>query len=109
MITSEEYPMPNSTNRAAPASSSRMTTTWSASPAAVDDATASTVTFDRRVIQLSPAAGNITVAPGSQATVSLTVYNPTSIVENFRLELLGATSSWATLSPAHTESRPIAV
>ncbi len=29
----------------------------------------------------------------------LTVYNPSSIVENFRLEMLGNASSWATLCP----------
>jgi Collagen triple helix repeat (20 copies) len=99
--------MPKSINLAAPAGGRRLTTGRSMSPgASVNMAAASTVPVDRQVIQLSPAAGNITVAPGGQAIVSLTVYNPASIVENFRLEVLGAASSWATLSPVEVNLFP---
>ena len=58
-----------------------------------------TATLGRRLIQLSPDAENLTVDPGAQASVRLTVYNPSAIVENFRLEVLGNASSWATLCP----------
>jgi Collagen triple helix repeat (20 copies) len=58
-----------------------------------------TAAVGRRLIQLSPDAESVTVDPGGQASVRLTVYNPSSIVENFRLEVLGNACSWATLSP----------
>jgi hypothetical protein len=48
----------------------------------VSSATTSTAGVDRRVIHLSRGAENIAVAPGGQATVPLTVYNPGAIVEN---------------------------
>lgn len=99
--------MPNSTNRAVLAGSPRLTTNWPVSPGApIHGAVASTAPTSRRVLQLSSAAEKITVAPGGQAIVSLTVHNPASIVENFRLELLGAAESWATLSPAEVNLFP---
>jgi Collagen triple helix repeat (20 copies) len=57
-----------------------------------------TAIVDRHLIRLWPGAEKLLVAPGDKASVCLTVYNPSSIVENFRLEVLGSASTWATLS-----------
>ena len=65
-----------------------------------------TATLGRRLIHLSPEAENVTVEPGGQARVHLTVYNPSAIVENFRLEVLGNASSWATLCPGEVNLFP---
>jgi hypothetical protein len=61
---------------------------------------------DRRVVQLSRRAESIAVAPGGQVSVPLTVHNPGGIVENIRLEVLGAASSWATLTPQEVNLFP---
>lgn len=46
------------------------------------------------------------VEPGSEARVTVTVYNPTTIVEEYTVEVLGAAAAWSTVEPAGLNIMP---
>lgn len=51
-------------------------------------------------------ADTVTVEPGGQASVTVRVRNLSSIVEGFRLDVLGEASGWARVLPDHIEVLP---
>ncbi len=51
-------------------------------------------------------ADTVTVEPGGQASVTVRVRNLSSIVEGFRLDVLGEASSWARVLPDRVEVLP---
>ncbi len=48
----------------------------------------------------------IHVEPGGEARVAVTVYNPTTIVEEYTVEVLGAAAAWSTVEPAGLNIMP---
>jgi hypothetical protein len=52
------------------------------------------------------ASTDVPVEPGGQATVAVRVRNRSSIVEGFRLDVVGDAAAWATFHPAEVEVRP---
>ena len=50
---------------------------------------------------------NVSVEPGGQATVRVRVRNRSSIVEGFRIDVVGEAAGWAQLYPAELEVRPL--
>lgn len=52
------------------------------------------------------ATTEVPVEPGGQATVAVTVRNRSSIVEGFRLDVVGDAAAWATFHPDEVEIRP---
>lgn len=52
------------------------------------------------------ASTDVPVEPGGQATVAVKVRNRSTIVEGFRLDVVGDAAAWATFHPAEVEVRP---
>lgn len=49
---------------------------------------------------------DLTVTPGAEGRVEVTVLNPTNFVQRYELDVLGAAADWAAVSPASVEMFP---
>lgn len=50
---------------------------------------------------------NVSVEPGGQTTVRVRVRNRSSIVEGFRIDVVGEAAGWARPHPPELEARPL--